>query len=149
MTDATENKDRIELWRHPTSDALARLKAIGAYFYSAKQKTQLGNDKQLNAELMKFCERHELHRPTLDRALELSKQLRKIYSVVFSGSEDDADAEFHLLPPTKDQEVALRQVLLTGLPDCIARRAKVGVISSGSRRSRLTGLVQFTPHLLS
>jgi hypothetical protein len=44
-------------------------------------------------------------------------------------------------PPSSEQELALRQILVSGLPDCVARRAPIGSVQANaatSRRMRLT-----------
>lgn len=163
------------MWFHDNSDALARLRALGAYAYTVSQSvdSNVKSKKQkstVSVEVQRFCDKHLLHQPSLERSLELTRQLNEIYDSVFelnnvemppdknSGgkrSRVDEDGSFsssnqnffisELKPPTVDQESTLRQIMFTGLTDCIARRARVGIITTGSRRKRLTAYFSCNP----
>lgn len=50
-------------------------------------------------------------------------------------------------PPTAAHEVALRQLVLSGFCDSIARKVPLGTIKSGPRRRRLTAYYSCNPAL--
>jgi hypothetical protein len=50
-----------------------------------------------------------------------------------------------LSPPSATEEIALRQVLLSGYCDSIARKAPIGMVKEGSRRQRLTAYFSCNP----
>jgi hypothetical protein len=124
--------DAPPLYFHPTSDALARLRALGAYIHASNQaRNSSGGGKGGAKEreraqgraVAAFCARHALHQPSLDRALALSRQLCGLYNSTLGapsgGGGGDSDTEAGagagdamktLQPPTEEQEVALRQV---------------------------------------
>ncbi|CAN0007127.1 unnamed protein product [Ectocarpus fasciculatus] len=130
-----EKDDSPPLSFHPTSDAIARLRALGAYIH-ARNQAEAG-----------FCSKHFLHQPSLERSLDLSSQLCGLYSDILGSGDADTEAEpmGMLQPPNAEEELALRQILMTGLPDCVARRAKAGVITTGSRKHRLTAYFSCNP----
>jgi len=61
---------KVKQWRHPSSDALARLRAAGAYTYVI--------GKQGQDAAAAFCRENMLHEPTMFRGLQLRKQLCRI-----------------------------------------------------------------------
>lgn len=62
--------DKYRQWRHGTSDALGRLRAVGAYtFTSGSSGAKAAAD---------FCRDNMLHHPTLARTLELRRQLSRL-----------------------------------------------------------------------
>lgn len=150
-----EEEEAAGLAFHPTSDPLARLRALGAYIHARAQANAPRSGKGIGAEktsrqLTQFCAKHSLHQPSLERALDLTRQLIGLYDQILGrdesseamGSVDPIEA---LSPPSADEELALRQVLVTGLPDCIARRARTGAVATGSRRQRLTAYFSCNP----
>ena len=52
-----------------------------------------------------------------------------------------------LAPPSEQQEQALRQLVLCGFCDSVARRVPLGVVKEGSRRRRLTAFFSCNPAL--
>ena len=61
---------KVKQWRHPSSDALARLRAAGAYTFV------LGGQGQDAGAA--FCRDNMLHEPTMSRGLLLRKQLCRV-----------------------------------------------------------------------
>ena len=118
---------QLSLSKHPESDALARMKALGAFSFVASGDA---SSEQKN----EFCVKQNLLRNTLDRMLDLRSQLTSLCSAVFDASHT-TPISFATNPPTAEEETALRQILLTGYCDCIARKAPP--LSEGSRRMRL------------
>jgi hypothetical protein len=121
--------------------------------------------------LASLCAKWGVSQPSLDRSRELAAQLYRIYNTVFEQSDEKAqdagnaskkraltDSSDGLAarnasgqgsavpavdfsPPSSEQELALRQILVSGLPDCVARRAPIGSVQANaatSRRMRLT-----------
>ena len=121
------------------------------------------------SQLPRLCSAHGLHQTTLQRSLDLQGQLARTCAQIFSSLSDDrvgqqslrGEEDKHtramkwtaqlleqgIAPPSKQQEMALRQVLLTGHGDCVARRAPLGAIKTGSRRHRLTAYLSSDPAL--
>ena len=115
-----------------------RLRAFGSYLYTtkvAKSKTQTEVEMQKT-----FCSSHFLHRDTLEKVRDLRRQLAVVCKIQFALDDDEAAVliDDKLKPPSTSIEIALRQILMTGFCDSIARRAPVGSIVIGSRRRRLT-----------
>lgn len=67
---AAMRMDRYRQWKHPSSDALVRLRVAGAFAFAAGG----GGGKDLAA----FCRDNMLHHPTAARTLELRKQLCRL-----------------------------------------------------------------------
>ncbi|CAN0252765.1 unnamed protein product, partial [Ectocarpus fasciculatus] len=128
--DAEEVRRIRAQWLHPTSDALARLKAAGAYAFATSGGTATGGGD--------FCRENFLHGPTMDRSLQLRRQLSRLVELRF-GTEPGwrgCDVAGALRPPSSKQSDALRQVLLSGLLDNVARRAPAGTVKAGSKLFR-------------
>ncbi|CAN0505885.1 unnamed protein product, partial [Ectocarpus sp. 8 AP-2014] len=88
-------------WLHPTSDALARLKAAGAYAFATAGGTATGGGD--------FCRENYLHGPTMDRSLQLRRQLSRLVDLRF-GTEPGwkgCDVAGALRPPSSKQSDAL------------------------------------------
>ncbi|CAM9599613.1 unnamed protein product [Choristocarpus tenellus] len=129
-TDSVEMRRRRAQWVHPDSDALARLKAAGAYGHATAGGTAVGGAD--------FCKENLLHSPTMDRALRLRQQLSRLLTLRF-GSEPgwvEFGVDGNLRPPTRKQSTLLKQVLLSGLLDCVAKRAPAGTVTEGNRLRR-------------
>ena len=115
--------------------------------------------RALGDQVRRLCAAHGLHQTTLERALDLQGQLARICAQIFLDASSEAEQgeraahfsaqllEHGAAPPSKDQEVALRQVLLTGHGDCVARRAPLGTVKTGSRHRRLTAYLSSDPAL--
>ena len=129
------------LWRHKDGDALARNKALGAFsFFKGQSQSQ---KNQSESKLAEFCATHGLSEQVLGRAhslrQQLTRQLLREQDVVLGSSAGR--------PPTPQQEKALLQLLLSGHGDCVARRAPLGAITTGSRRQRLTAYLSSNPEV--
>jgi HrpA-like RNA helicase len=112
------------LWRHPVSDALGRLQAVGAYAHAVGRG-------QCSKE---FCEEHQLHAPSMERVMQLRSQLTRLANLRF-GNETGwvkLNPRGDLAPPTPAQSDLLRQAVLGGLLDHVARRV-YGVGKSPTR----------------
>lgn len=78
-------------------------------------------------------------------------------TTVVSTGDDSSEKEEKLVakqllgvpsaPPSSAQELALRQLILSGFCDSIARRAPLGVVKTGPRRRRLTAYFSSHPAL--
>lgn len=82
------------------------LKAIGAYL------------SQPPSNLPEFCASHYLREKQMDEVSKLIQQLGNISKTVF---KIDLDLKKILRPPTEKEESLLRQIILSGYVDCIAR----------------------------
>ncbi|CAN0486423.1 unnamed protein product, partial [Hapterophycus canaliculatus] len=88
----------------PTRIPPERLKAAGAYAHVTSGGTAAGGGD--------FCRDNFLHGPTMDRSLQLRRQLSRLVNLRF-GTEPgwkDCDVAGTLRPPTRKQSDALRQV---------------------------------------
>lgn len=109
-----------KLSKHKTSDALARLKAFGAYVHVDSQCANLsikGKGQQQQALLTSaiqkkraFCSEYSLHEPTLTRMHQIEKQLKRVLKMRFP--TDILNTEESLAPPSESEEIKLRQILL-------------------------------------
>jgi ATP-dependent RNA helicase DHX37/DHR1 len=93
---------------NPISDHLSILSAIGAYL----------NESRSPNKLEKFCNEHFLRSKAMEEVVKLMQQLTHLSKVNLQ-----IPIEFHktLLPPTTKQEIMIRQILLGGYVDCVAR----------------------------
>mmetsp|Transcript_9781 Transcript_9781/g.16244 ORF Transcript_9781/g.16244 Transcript_9781/m.16244 type:complete len:1252 (+) Transcript_9781:458-4213(+) len=132
------------LWSHSSSDILARVRGFGAFSYFMSDYRQsldyeIGNTE--NAALS-FCKSKGLHHPTLCRGVLLFKQLCQLCQVHLNLFPVGLSTDFEALPPpTTQQETALRQILLTGYGDSVARRVPTGstlFTTECSKRKKLT-----------
>lgn len=182
------------LYYHEDGDALARLRATGAYIHSVLShvrsvragkadshsgkskdgKNSTANPSHLSksdvtaanesAGVRALCSAHRLHAPTLQRIVELREQLQDISASVLlpatttsTSSTNNITAtapptaksllDVPLAPPTAAQELALRQLLVSGFCDSIARRVPLGIIKTGPRRRRLCAYYSSHPSL--
>ncbi|CAM9728089.1 unnamed protein product [Phaeothamnion confervicola] len=137
-------------WRHPDSDALARLNAAGAYMYvtmgSFDSRNSLSNSGRrpgaAAAAAANFCRENHLHGPTMERASQLRQQLTSLVNLRFaaepgfrpisagsggggmpSSRATAAVAAAAPSPPTAEQAALLKRVMLSGLLDNVARLA--------------------------
>ena len=111
-------------------------------------------------ELETFCRDNNLNLAILQRSLDLREQMNKINHNVFIGRHNTnnnhdtnnntsqySTSWSQLSPPSIEEEILLRQILLSGFPDCVARRAPYDLIKTGSRRKRLTAYISCDPHI--
>lgn len=142
-------KGSSPLFHHEDGDALARLRATGAYLFAMGRTN---SDQSINA----LCKAHRLHMMTLRRISDLRRQLQDISLSALLSSEhrgaSTAEAcqptlSMPATPPTAAHEVALRQLVLSGFCDSIARKVPLGTIKSGPRRRRLTAYYSCNPAL--
>jgi ATP-dependent RNA helicase DHX37/DHR1 len=163
LLDVISDKEN-DLSYHPYGDALARLRAFSAYaftYHSLKRvscnKSKLLGDNELY-KMEEFCHQHHLHQPTIQRSFDLRNQLSRIFSRVFeqdmkpndhnsiNNSIDESSWSF-LSPPSDTEEIALRQIIVAGYCDNIARKAPYDLIKVGSRRKRFTAYVSCDPNI--
>lgn len=139
-----------ELARHPHGDILARLRAFSAYAYTCFNDSERQSSSKSNSSTEKlsagedFCRRLNLHSSTLQRCLDLRQQISRVLtksSVTGEDSELAINSWWSLSPITDEEDVALRQIMLSGYPDSIAKKAPFDLIKSGSRRKRLTAYI--------
>ncbi|KAI0244058.1 putative ATP-dependent RNA helicase DHR1, partial [Massospora cicadina] len=86
------------------SDLLRMLMAVGAYAYSGGQE--------------EFCNAHYLRPKAMDEILKLRRQLTALVQLFCPTADVSLDPK--LAPPTKEQALALRQILLAGFVDQVA-----------------------------
>ena len=96
-----------------------------------------------------FCATHRLHRDTIEKIRDLRRQLAIVCKAQFELSDDESTnlISDELPPPSAAEEIALRQILMTGFCDSIARRAPAGSIPIGTRRKRLTAYFSCDPSI--
>ena len=116
-SDQSQNaQDTTPLSTHQSSDALAGLRGFGAYLHIRTQgksylkKTK--SDNTQNRDLVRFCVKHSLHQPTLERCFSLSLQLCALCEQIFGDTSFDRTVYDMntLTPPDRDLDMALRQV---------------------------------------
>lgn len=156
---------------HPQSDCLARLRAVGAFLYC--QLNSLGNDpKTINGntrmhiapQSADLCQVQALSIPVLSKVLQLRHQLQQLSLSAQHGKVDfervstaTIDAA-RIPPPSMEQETALRQIILSGYCDSIAKRVSIttfkgyfesiGIdMKTLSRRKRLTAYATCNPSI--
>ena len=137
--EAEDNREGVVLRTHPDSDALARLRALGAYMHMGSRSS--GNSGDVEAVRQRLCAEQGLLQPSMDRMVDLHAQLCRLCDQVLGKGMADEGLEG---PPSAVQEAGLRQVLLAGYVDCIARKAPALTQTTAgqaplSRRMRLTG----------
>jgi HrpA-like RNA helicase len=116
-----DNEDKnLELWFHPDGDAMARLRALGAYIFTcnnSKKKQKNGKD---NTDIIRrFCTIHNMHQATLERSFQIRQQIAslcpKLFNDINIDNNNSNEYEISSLPPTKEEEISLRQVLTSGI----------------------------------
>ena len=96
----------------PSSDSLMILRAIGTYLAESNKRGT--NTKSLEA----FCLDHFLRPKAMDEVVKLIQQLVNIANSVFGLKLSLVSG---VSPPSKKHESLLRQVILSGYIDCVAR----------------------------
>ncbi len=82
----------------------------------------------------------------MQRCNDLRKQLETIYQRTF-GHSAAGDSRVLLPVPTASEETALRQVMLTGQLDCIARRVSLTAMNERGNSGKLTRRKRLTAYL--
>ena len=91
------------------SDVLAMLHAIGSYSVESVKK---------ESNISDFCSKYYLRQKAMDESLKLVKQLRSIAQKTML---PNLNVNLVLMPPSKIQAAALRQIILSGYVDQVAR----------------------------
>jgi ATP-dependent RNA helicase DHX37/DHR1 len=105
-----------------TGDGMVLLKAVGAFEYE-------GGTAQ-------FCKKSGLRLKAMLEIRKLRKQLTsEVNSLVSSGQEVPIDP--HMKPPSDEDATLLRQIMLSGLPDRIARKATEESSGDGKTKEEL------------
>lgn len=153
--EVADDKEAGDLAYHPQGDILARMRAFCAYSYACcsandfpgSKKTSVIADTSRSAGET-FCRKHRLHQPTLQRSFDLRNQISKVLAKSLFGITDGKDIEspavsqwWSMAPASAEEEAALRQIMLSGYCDCIARKATLDMIKVGGRRKRLTAYI--------
>jgi hypothetical protein len=146
--------DTNQLWLHRDGDALARLCALGATAYTLRdQQTGKGHNHKITVTptLEKLCVAQSLRQTSVTRSLELCNQLKRVLVRVLNNSSTNIavttqsvcdEGPWNVLePPRADEAVKLRQIMTSAYIDCIARKAPLGTVKTGSRRRRLTAYI--------
>lgn len=142
---------------HMSGDSLARLHAFSAFSYTYYSQNTTKPTKQSNKELPSkdvehFCKQNNLNFTVLNRSIDLREQLSRSTINAFLGHQHDSknnsfDCWSSLSPPNAEEEVFLRQVVMTGFPDNIAKKAPYDLIKVGTRRKRLTAYISCDPSI--
>jgi HrpA-like RNA helicase len=112
-------------------------------------------------ELKSFCLQFNLQEHSLQRVIDLRNQLQVLTesmltkvssSFVFSNEVSEMKTllqELHfpspVAPPTLQEEIIIRQLLLTGYCDQIAKKLPVGAVKAGNKRKRFTAYSTCNP----
>jgi hypothetical protein len=99
-----------------------------------------------------FCEEHQLHSKTMFQMLKLRHQLTNV--AVQAGlttcpidKSDDAHEYGTIKPPNRKQKLLLRQIVLSGQLENVARRIPKDRIQEGSRLQRVCAYEPCNPHM--
>lgn len=165
-------EDSYKLFCHESGDSLALLRAVGAYIYKvtecAQQKLKQKSDavnltkstikiisNQYSEELQTFCSHFNLQEVTLKRILDLRHQLQVIVESMLpkiSFFKDLSSENFQSFkfpspqsPPSHKEELLIRQLLLSGYSDQIAKKLPVGLLRTGNKRKRFTAYITCNP----
>jgi len=96
-------------WKHPTSDVLGGLKAVGAYEWAGATE--------------QFCHQNGLHAKSMKEIHDLRCQLcRIVNTMLIEGERPQLSEQWDLDPPSSKQEKLLLQIIIAGLIDQVARR---------------------------
>jgi ATP-dependent RNA helicase DHX37/DHR1 len=91
------------------SDVLAMLQAIGSYSVESVKK---------ESNITDFCSKYYLRQKAMDESLKLVVQLRSIAQKTML---PNLNVNLVLMPPSKIQAAALKQIILSGYVDQVAR----------------------------
>jgi hypothetical protein len=95
------------------------LRAFGAFHTEVIRK---------NSDLVSFCEKYFLRHKSMEEVFKLYQQLIRIMGTI---SKESLSLVECLTPPTSKQEATLRQIILSGYPDNVARLDESGGPSFG------------------
>eukprot|EP01117_Protostelium_nocturnum_P006791 TRINITY_DN2439_c0_g1_i2.p1 TRINITY_DN2439_c0_g1~~TRINITY_DN2439_c0_g1_i2.p1 ORF type:complete len:945 (+),score=306.88 TRINITY_DN2439_c0_g1_i2:1028-3862(+) len=98
------------MWADDNSDLLAILKSVGAYEF-AKSKE-------------KFCRENFLHLKSMQEIRSLRMQLSNIINSIDPTIKSQVDSK--LSPPSKEQQIVIRQIITSGFIDQIGRLHREG-----------------------
>ncbi len=116
-------KERSNLWRHDGGDILAGVLATGAYSYAGRKSG--GAAESLACK--RFCEDNALNPVIMQRIQKMRIHLAKLAKQRLGNATGIAATKGKVLatmsPPTKLQESLLRQAIVSGLLDNVARRS--------------------------
>lgn len=124
----------LQLWRHPESDALSLLRAMGAFAFSLDNpdfcREHLLHEKtmQQNHQLRAQVALSSLSAPAKDLTALSAFQLTRIANQVYSEEEDYQPlvVSRSMRPPSREEENLLRQIVAAGFVDSVARRMPPG-----------------------
>ena len=160
--DAQDEKRDVDLANHTHGDILARMRAFSAYSYACCSSGDTRDfpsvNKNKNHAVVEmrhsvgdiFSRQHQLHQSTLQRSFDLRQQISKVLAKTLppdrtpsspGAGSSQPEEWWALAPPTAEEEAALRQILLSGYCDCIARKAPFDLVKTGSRRKRMTAYI--------
>ncbi|KAI8922671.1 P-loop containing nucleoside triphosphate hydrolase protein [Entophlyctis helioformis] len=117
---------------NPTSDLLRLLGAIGAYTAELTRKTG-------GMSIERFCEQHFLRPKAMDEIAKLRSQLTNLLKTILSDSPSPTvranltalSVDPRMAPPSQPHQSLIRQIILTGFPDKVARLSETVVSGWG------------------
>jgi ATP-dependent RNA helicase DHX37/DHR1 len=109
-------------WKHLDSDVLSLLRAAGAYAYTGGSGS--------------FCRENHLHEKTMQNMLKLRQQLTRIVNALYFSDREGITLSPRMPPPDETAQVTLRQIVVAGFLDNVAKRAPAGTVTEGSKIER-------------
>ncbi|KAL5017532.1 hypothetical protein ScPMuIL_007121 [Solemya velum] len=106
---------------HLLGDLMVLLKAVGAFEYEGGRP--------------EFCEKHGIRHKAMKEVRKLRAQLTNTVNTVMSGADLCVDPRME--PPNNTQAKLLRQIILAGLGDHVARKLPVVVTDSEDSKKKL------------
>ena len=134
---------------NPTSDMLRLLTAIGAYTMEHQRLCRTNTSRAVMENGLKdFCHRHFLRHKAMDEIRKLQSQLIRILKQQFSAEKgvqeltdyqlppsaskgEGRKVQHTMKPPNAQQQAIIRELILTGYPDRIARLSDTAVSGFG------------------
>lgn len=136
--DRQKRKERANLWRHDGGDILAGVIANGAYSYAGRG----AGGATENLACRKFCEENGLQPVIMQRIQKMRIHLARLAKQRLGNAKGVASSTGKILasmpPPKKVEENLLKQAIVSGLLDNVARRcpqARLGTDGSPVPRS--------------
>lgn len=109
-------------------------------------KYQLKNKSNASVPSVEaLCEAQHLHQPALQSIMELRGQLQDICEGFSPSSKTDVTVPIPCSPPSQQEELQLRQILLRGYCDSIAKLVPLKVITEGSHLKQTTAYYSCNP----